>query len=147
MEANKKKISEFCHCNHETSGKFTFTSPGYSKVIATRVSKLEQSGTQTWDFAVEELSRHHTGDLTDINGKPFRFRSDNPKDVEAYDNSIRDDQKSHINRIKAKARNNWKGTYRLQERMIYPMMLLWFALEIHDCRTTGKCSRPFKQPE
>lgn len=146
MEANNKRICEFCHCDHKAPGKFTFTTPAFSKAIATRVAQLELSGTQTWDFAVEELSRHHTGDLTDINGKPFQFRSDDPEDVEAYDNSIRDDQKSHINRIKAKACDGWKGTYRLQERMIYPMMLLWFALEIHDCRTTGKCSRLSKRP-
>ena len=143
MEANNKTISEFCICKHKTPGKFTFTSPEFSKLTAIRVATLEQSGTQTWDFAVEELSRHHTGDLTGPDGKLFQFHSD----VEAYDNSIRDDQKSHINRIKAKARDGWKGTYRLQERMIYPMMLLWFALEIHDCRTTGKCSRQFKRPE
>lgn len=146
MEANNNKFNEFCRCKHEAPGKFTFTSPAFSKETATRVAKLELSGTQTWDFAVEELSRHHTGELVDINGKPFRFRSDNPEDVEAYDNSIRDDQKSHINRIKAKACDSWKGTYRLQERMIYPMMLLWFALESHDCRTSGKCSQQATQP-
>lgn len=147
MKEKKKQISELCICKHEASGKFTFTSPAFSKETASRVVELELSGTQTWDFAVEELSRHHTGELVDINGKPFRFRSDNPEDVEAYDNSIRDDQKSHINRIKAKASDNWNGTYRLQERMIYPMVLLWFALEINDCRTSGKCSRQSRQTE
>lgn len=147
MEANNDKISEFCHCKHEAPGKFTFTSPAFSKATAIRVAKLALSGTQTWDFAVEELSRHHKGELSDIDGKPFRFRSDNPADVNAYDDSIREDQKSHINRIKAKAHDDWKGTYRLQERMIYPMMLLWFALESHDCRTSRKCSRQAERPE
>lgn len=141
------KCSNTCICKHKTPGKFTFTSPAFNKHTAIRAALLEQSGTETWDFAVEELSRHHTGELIDIDGKPFRFRSDNPKDVAAYDNSIRDDQKSHINRIKAKARDDWKGTYRLQKRMIYPMTLLWFSLESFDCRTKGKCSRQIKAPE
>jgi len=147
MEAKHDKTNEFCHCTHEAPGRFTFTSPAFSKATAVRVAKLGHSGTQTWDFAVEELSRHHTGALIDIDGKPFRFRSDNIDDVAKYDNALREDQKSHINRIKAKACDSWKGTYRLQKRMIYPMMLLWFALEVHDCRTTGKCSGAPSHPE
>lgn len=142
METNTSDTGRnICTCHHKTPGKFTFTSPPFNKVTAIRAANLDQSGTQTWDFIVEELSRHHTGQLTDINGTPFCFRSDDLKDVRAFDQSIRDDQKSHVNRIKAKARDGWKGKYRLQKRMIYPMMLLWFSLECHDCRTRGKCSQ------
>ncbi len=140
----KNTTAEICSCDHKTPRMFTFTSLGFIKKTASRLQARGLSATETIDWALEELFDHHRGKLTGPDGKPVVFDTDDPNEVEKFDNAFRNDSRRFINRVKAKSQAGWTGKYRLQNRMVYPMMLLWFALEIHDCRTSGKCSRKAK---
>lgn len=136
----ERTAAEFCSCDHKTPRMFKFTSPGFIKMTAVRLQARGLSATETIDWALEEMFDHHCGQLTGPDGKSVVFDTDDPIEVEKFDNAFREDSRRFINRIKTKAQKGWTGKYRLQKRMIYPMMLLWFALEIHDCRTFGRCS-------
>jgi len=140
----QKAPAKTCSCDHKTPRKFTFTSPVFFKATAVRLQTLGLSATQTIDWALEEVFDHHCGQLTGPDGKPVVFDTDDPSEVEKFDNAFREDSRRFINHIKAKAKKNWVGKYRLQTRLIYPMTLLWCALESHDCRTSGTCSRNTK---
>ena len=130
-----------CSCDHKTPRTFTFTSPEFIKTTSARLQTQGLSATETIDWTLEELFDHHSGRLNGPDGKPVVFDTDDPDEVEKFDDAFRNDSRRFINRIKAKAQEDWTGKYRLQKRMIYPMVLLWFALQIHDCRSSGKCSR------
>ncbi len=130
-----------CSCDHKTPMMFTFTTPGLVKSTAVQLLARRLSATETIDWALEEVLDHHSGQLTGPDRKPVVFDTDDPNEVEKFDNAFRNDSRRFINRVKAKAQEEWTGKYRLQKRMVYPMTLLWFALEIYRCRTTGKCSR------
>ena len=140
MEKLTSRAARQCSCTRRMPGPYTLKSPEFYKETAIRATRLPYSGTETWDFCVEELRDRYTGELLDWNGKPFGFRSDAAHDVAAYDGSIREDHARHVNRIKEKARECWNGKNRLQNRMIYSLMILWFALESFDCRTKGECA-------
>lgn len=129
------RAAEVCNCNHAAPGAFTFTSPAFSQETAQRAKALGLSGIKLWNFCVEELGDHHAGTLTDHEKKPFLFR----EDVTRYDDAIRDCHKGHINKILKKADPAWEGKNALQDRMIYTMLVLYFALENYDCRTQGAC--------
>ena len=144
MDAKNDKISNHCTCTFKAPGRFTFKSTAHYREIAMALSRLRLSGTETWDFIVEELWHHHKGDLVDVDGKPFRFRSDNLADRDAYDDQLREDHRRFVNRILEKARDGWTGKNRMQERMLYPMQVIYFGLRSLHCRTNGHCSRSAK---
>ena len=141
MEATNTTVNEFCHCTFKAPGLYTFTSPGFTKAQAIALCALGLSATQTVDWVLEELLEHHKGQLIGPDRKLIDLNSDKPTDVALFDNAFRDDTRRFVNHIKAKADVSWTGTYRLQKRLIYPMTLLWGALQIHACRCSGNCAR------
>tara|TARA_R110002072_G_scaffold266193_2_gene425040 strand:+ start:5918 stop:6358 length:441 start_codon:yes stop_codon:yes gene_type:complete len=141
METTNTTVSGFCQCSFKAPGLYTFTSPAFAKAQAIALCALGLSATQTVDWALEELLEHHKGQIIGPDRKLIDLNSDKPTDVAQFDNAFRDDTRRFVNHVKAKADVSWTGTYRLQKRMIYPMTLLWGALQIHDCRSSGKCSR------
>lgn len=135
-----RTVSNVCNCDHRTPRMYTFTSQGFVKTTSARLVDRGLSATQTIDWTLEELLDHHSGCLTGPDGKPVVFDTDDVVEIEKFDGAFRNDSRRFINHLKAKAQGTRTGKYRLQKRVIYPMMLLWFALENYDCRTTGKCS-------
>jgi len=137
----KNTTYEFCHCTFKAPGLYTFTSPVFTKTQAIALCALGLSATQTVDWALEELLEQHKGQLIGPDRKLVDLNSDSPNDVAQFDNAFRNDTRRFVNHIKAKADVGWTGTYRLQKRLIYPMTLLWGALQIRACRSCSKCPR------
>ncbi len=141
MQSIKQNATvKVCSCDRRTPRMFTFSSPEFIKTTSVRLRSLGLSASQTIDWTLEELFDHHSGSLTGPDGKLVEFDTDDPSEVEKFDSAFREDSRRFINRIKSKAQEGRIGKYRLQTRMIYPLGLLLFGLDINACRTTGKCS-------
>lgn len=118
-------------------------STAFNKTLATSLSDLGLSGDGTVDWALSELWDHHTGKLISSDFKMVERDSDDPNEVEKFDNLwSKSDQRRFINRYKDRAKREFR--YRLKMHCVDSVVMLHFALENYHCRTTGKCSHKAK---
>lgn len=134
-----RKLSTHCNCNHKAPPLRVLRSTAFNKALATDISSLGLSGDGTVDWALSELWDHHTGKLIPSDFDMVERDSDDPKEVERFDNLwSKSDQRRFINRYKDRAKRKFQ--YRLKMHCVDSVVMLYFAMEIYHCRTTGKCS-------
>lgn len=129
-----------CSCDHRAPPVRVIRDVEFSRDMAQRLCALNKSGDATIDLLLSELLDHRTGDLFAPDGGRLPLDSSSPDDVAWFDNVLPEDTRRTINRFKTRAVGQ-AGTYRLQTRQIDMVMLVFLALEIRDCRMSGKCSR------
>jgi hypothetical protein len=109
-------------------------SPIFNQLLALFYAGLALSGDSTVDWLLTQLFDHRTGTLYGFDGKPF----DIDGDADLTDDLFGEDQRRFINRYRARATELFQ--YRLQERLVRPVLMMHFARKIHLCRTLGVCS-------
>jgi hypothetical protein len=109
-------------------------SPNFNQALALFYAGLGLSGDGTVDWLLTELFDHRNGVLYGFDGKPL----DIDVDIDLTDDLFGEDQRRFINRYRARATQPFR--YRLQERLVHPVLMLHFAREIHTCRTRGACA-------
>jgi len=136
----KRAAAKYCSCNHKAPKLRQIRSTMFNRQLAEDISALGLSGDGIVDWALSELLDHHRGKLLPSDFDMVNRDSDDPKQVERFDNLwSAGDQRRFINRYKDRAKRDFK--YRLKMSSVESVAMLHFALEIHNCRSSGKCSR------
>lgn len=132
--AKKYAGSIRCNCDHYAPSERVIRSTAFNKELATYIDQLDLSGDGTVDWVLNELFDYRTGKLFGLDGKPLMI------DVETdlTDELFGAEQRRFVNRYKARAHRKFR--YRLQMRMVWPVLAMHFAREIHSCRMEGSCS-------
>ena len=135
----KNAAAKYCSCDHKAPKLRNIRSTMFNRHLAEEISTLYLSGDATVDWALSELWDHHTGKLLPSDFKMVERDSDDPQQVKKFDNLwSKKDQRRFINRYKDRARRKYQN--RLKMHCVDSVVMLHFALEIYQCRTTGKCS-------
>lgn len=138
METRSRCAARPCRCDHHAEPLRIMRSVGFNRDLAQKISTLELSGDATIDRILTELLDHREGRLFDTNGKAVNLNSDDASEIARWDGLFSEDQRRFANRYKERTNGGFKN--RLQERLIYPVMMMAFAMAIHECRHTGKCA-------
>ena len=123
-----------CTCDHHAPAMRVLRSPNFNRHLAKFYAGLGLSGDSTVDWLLTELFDYRTGMLYGFDGRPL----DVDGNVDLTDELFGADQRRHINRFRARASQPFR--YRLQERLVHPVLMMHFARAIHLCRTQGACS-------
>lgn len=129
--------TNICRCHHRAPPFRVIRSVEFNRDLARKISDLELSGDATVDLVLTELLDHSHGQLFDAGGKPIDFASDKPADVARWDGLFSEDQRRFVNRYKERADIGFKN--RLQERLVFPVTAMHFAMAIRTCRQSGQC--------
>lgn len=140
----KSLTTNICRCGHKAPPLRVVRSTKFNKALAIEISHLGLSGDATVDWALSEHWDQHTGRLIPSDFKMVERDSDDPKEVAQFDNLWSgNDQRRFVNRYKNRAIREYK--YRLKMHCVDSVAMLYFAIQIHHCRTTGKCSGKTQQ--
>lgn len=136
--ANHSTKQSVCHCDHHAPPLRVLRSTTFNRHLAQQVVALEMSGDATVDLILSELLDYHAGKLIGFDDRVIDFLNRyDPVALEIYDDLFREDQRRTLNRYKARAGGLFRN--RLQERLIYPVLMIHFALAIRGCRLGGPC--------
>ncbi|TPW33117.1 hypothetical protein FJU08_00680 [Martelella alba] len=124
-----------CTCNHDAPSLRVIRSPLFNCELAIDINELDLSGDGIADWVLTEVFEYRTGTLFGFDGKPLPV----DENVNLTDDLWGADQKRSINRYRDRASKPFR--YRLQMRLVWPVLLIHFAREIHRCRTEGCCAQ------
>lgn len=128
-----------CCCDHVAPPTRVLRSVEFNYQFAKSIAALGLSGDGTVDAVLAELLDHRSGKLRTADGRELPIDSELASDVAWFDALFSEDQRRFINRYKARAEaQDYK--YRLQERLVDTVALMFLALEVRKCRTNGRCS-------
>lgn len=131
-------LSIRCACDHRAPPLRILCSAEHNRCQAQEICAWNLSGDGTVDRVVSELLDHHSGRLFGPDGKSVMLDSDKSADIECWDSLFSEDQRRWMNRYKERANGAYKN--RIQQRMVYPAMMVGFAIAIRACRLTGRCA-------
>lgn len=109
-------------------------STAFNHELARFYTNLDLSGDATVDWVLTQVFDHHRGKLFDHDGQLIEIET-NP---DLTDDIFRIDERRFINRHKARATKRFK--YRLQMRVVFPIMMMHFAREIYFSRLSDSDS-------
>lgn len=135
METTQPRMApEPCHSDHYAPAMRVLRSVDFNMKLAQFYVELGLSGDGTLDWVLTQLFDHRVGGLFGFDGKPIALDS-NPA---LTDNAFTCDERRFINRYRDRA--NSKFRYRLQQHLVFPVLLMHFAREIHIRRSSGQCA-------
>lgn len=129
------EANRLCTCDHHAPPMRVLRSVVFNHMLALSYAGLGLSGDATVDWILTELFDHRTGTLYGYDGKPLDVEGD----VDLTDQLFGADQRRHITRFRARANQPFR--YRLQVRLLHPVMMMHFARAIHECRLHGTCAK------
>ena len=139
MTLTNSEAARHCECDYRAPTLREIRSPQFNRTNAQEVSALKLSGDGTVDWAYLELCVNHTGKLLPSDFEMAQRDSDDPLAIEKFDNLWSGkDQRRYINRYKERAHRTFR--YRLKIHCVDSVVMLHFAMQIYQCRTTGRCS-------
>lgn len=128
-----------CRCNHYAPSVPEIRSVEFNRIQAARLDALNMSSAAIADMIWTELFEHRTGKLVNAEGTPIAFETDNSNAIRRYDEAVTEARRHFVKRYRARvAHDSFKN--RLQERLVYPVTMMFLALEVRDCRLSGSCS-------
>lgn len=127
--------SVLCNCDHYAPPLRVLRSVDFNMKLAQFYVTLGLSGDGTLDWVLTQLFDHRTGGLFGFDRRPIAIDTD----PALTDNVFTIDERRFINRYRDRANSQFR--YRLQEHLVFPVLLMHFAREIHVCRTGGHCAR------
>lgn len=95
------------------------------------------SGDAAAEWVYDELFLKRTGKLFDYRGCELPIEAVNPMVRARFEGVFGKDEGRFLHRILECA--NKPPKYRLQDRCVFPVMMLSFAVKIHTCHTVGVC--------
>jgi len=136
----RNTTTSLCGCDIKAPSLRALRSSLFNTALAVELCDLDLSGDGTIDMVLSELWDHHTGKLLPANFDMVQRDSDDPRQIERFDNLWSgNDQRRFINRYKDRAKRKFKN--RLKMSSVDSVVMLYFAMEIYYCRTYGQCSR------
>lgn len=130
--------TNICHCHHRAPPFRVIRSVEFNRDLARKISDLALSGDATVDLVLTELLDNCEGQLFDAGGKPIDLASDKPADIARWDALFSEDQRRFVNRYKGRACDGGFKN-RLQERLVFAVTAMHFAMAIRACRQSGQC--------
>lgn len=124
-----------CTCDHKASPLRVIRSVEFNRNLARFYSDLGLSGDATVDWVLTQIYDHRSGKLISPDGADIAVDAVSRSGVAVLDDFLGRDEKRFINRLRAKATQPLKN--RLQQRCVFPIVVLHFARQIHHCRMNG----------
>jgi hypothetical protein len=136
---SRKAPAQTCYCNLCAPPARELRSVEFNRELAGRVAALNISGDATIDLVLSELLDHRAGVLTGPDGIELPLDSTDADDVAWFDELFSGDPRRFINRYKSRA-NGAGAKNRLQAHLALTVALIFLALEVRDCRMSGRCA-------
>lgn len=123
-----------CGCDHNARPDRQVRQPAYCGSLAHFYYDFGFSGPSALDWVHSQIYDFHNGRLFGSDGRQLHLKDD----AKLMDEVWRAHEERTILRFVERATREFK--YRLQERMVLPVIILGFARDIYLCRTFGPCS-------
>ena len=123
-----------CKCHHYAPSLRVLRSCEFNEERARFYASLDLSGDGIVDWVLIQLFDVRQGWLYDFNGDHI----DIDRLVDLTDDMFGADERRFMHRYIERSKRKFRN--RLHMRVVFPVMMMHFAREIHLCATQGECS-------